>query len=113
MLSDEEIRTQLAEFGELMAARDVARLGYQAAREVLIGPEIRSELAANIDYVEKEIRQAVLALGTSVKGAHLHALDNKPRVNWDAKGLDRYAALHPDIVVLRSENDPSVALRKN
>lgn len=109
-----------------MAARDVARIDYQTARNKLIPPEIQNALAdmeaeftlrdaaiaLNIEELEKEIKQVVLAHGASVKGAHVHAVWSKPRVNWDARGLDRYAAQHPDVLVFRSEGEPSVALRK-
>jgi hypothetical protein len=125
-MTEEEIRIRLDELSEVMAARDVARIDYQTARNKLIPPEIQialadmeaeftlrdAAIALNIEELEKEIKQVVLAHGASVKGAHVHAVWSKPRVNWDAHGLDRYAAQHPDVLVFRSEGEPSVALRK-
>ncbi|CAG0941142.1 hypothetical protein ANRL1_00404 [Anaerolineae bacterium] len=126
-MTEDEIRMRLDELSEVMAARDVARLDYEAASKALIPPEIQTALsdldaefalrdaaiALNIQELEPEIKQAVLAHGASVKGAHLHAVWNKARVNWDARGLDRYAAQHPEVLIFRSDGDPSVALRKN
>ena len=125
-MTEEEIRMRLDELSEVMAARDVARIDYQTARNKLIPPEIQivladmeaeftlrdAAIALNIEELEKEIKQVVLAHGASVKGAHVHAVWSKPRVNWDARGLDRYAAQHPDVLVFRSEGEPNVALRK-
>ena len=93
MLIPEEIRESLADLEAEFTMRDAA-------------------IALNIEELEKEIRQLVLAHRESVKCTHLHAVWSKPRVNWDAKGLDRYAAQHPDVLVFRSEGNASVALRK-
>jgi hypothetical protein len=125
-MTEEEIRMRLNELSEVMAARDVARIDYQTARNKLIPPDIQialadmeaeftlrdAAIALNIDELEKEIKQIVIAHGASVKGAHLHAVWNKPRVNWDSRGLDRYAVQHPDVLLFRSEGEASVALRK-
>ncbi|CAG0944400.1 hypothetical protein ANRL1_01736 [Anaerolineae bacterium] len=125
-MTEEEIRMRLDELSETFAARDVARIDYEKARQRVIPDDIRAALtdmdaeftlrdaaiALNIEELEKEIKQLVLAHGVSVKGTHAHAVWNKPRVNWDAKRLDRYAAQHPDVLVFRSEGEASVALRK-
>jgi hypothetical protein len=125
-MTEEEIRMRLDELSETLSARDVARIDYEQARQRLIPDDIRAALAdmdaeftmrdaaiaLNIEELEKEIRQLVLAHGASVKGTHVHAVWNKPRVNWDSRGLDRYAAQNPDVLVFRSEGEASVALRK-
>ena len=125
-MTEEEIHLRLDELSEVMSARDVARIDHQTARAALIPKEIQAALAdmeaeftlrdaaitLNIEELEKEIKQAILAHGASVKGAHIHAVWSKPRVNWDSRGLDRYAAQHPDVLVFRSEGEASVALRK-
>ena len=125
-MSEEAIKLRLDELSEVMSARDVARIDYETARKALIPPDVQTALAdldaeftlrdaaivLNIEELEQEIKQVVLAHGASVKGAHLHAVWNKPRVNWDSRGLDRYAAQHSDVLMFRSEGDPSVALRK-
>ena len=125
-MTEEEIRMRLDELSEVMSARDVARIDFETARTKLIPEDIRAALAdmeaeftlrdaaiaLNIEELEKEIKQVVLSHGASVKGVHLHAVWSKPRVNWDSRGLDRYASQHPDVLVFRSEGEASVALRK-
>lgn len=125
-MSEETIKLRLDELSEVMSARDVAHIDYQTARNVLIPQDIQialadldaeftlrdAAIALNIEELEKEIKQAVLAHGASVKGTHLHAVWSKPRVNWDTRGLDRYTAQHPEVVIFRSEGDASVAIRK-
>ena len=125
-MTEEEIHLRLDELSEVMSARDVARIDHQTTRAALIPKEIQAALAdmeaeftlrdaaiaLNIEELEKEIKQAILAHGASIKGAHIHAVWSKPRVNWDSRGLDRYAAQHPDVLVFRSEGEASVALRK-
>ena len=125
-MSEETIKLWLDELSEVMSARDVARIDYQTARSALIPKEIQIALAdldaeftlrdaaigLNIEELGKEIKQAVLVHGASIKGMHLHAVYNRPRVIWDTRGLDRYAAQHPEVVIFRSEGDASVAIRK-
>ena len=125
-MSEETIKLWLDELSEVMSARDVARIDYQTARSALIPKEIQIALAdldaeftlrdaaigLNIEELGKEIKQAVLVHGASVKGMHLHSVYNRPRVIWDTRGLDRYAAQHPEVVIFRSEGDASVAIRK-
>ena len=128
-MTEEEIRMRLYELGELLCERDVARIDHASARSALIPSEIQTALqeldaeyklrdaaiALNIEELEKEIKQAVLAHGASVKGTYIHAVwtpNGEPRVSWDARGLDRYAAQHPDVLVFRSEGESSVSLRR-
>ncbi|MBI5031611.1 MAG: hypothetical protein HZB51_13870 [Chloroflexi bacterium] len=134
-MSEETIKLRLDELSEVtlapparagVSARDIARIDYQTARYALIPQEIQialadldaeftlrdAAIALNIEELEKEIKQAVLVHGASVKGMHLHAVYNRPRVIWDTRGLDRYAAQHPEVVIFRSEGDASVAIRK-
>lgn len=125
-MSEEAIRLRLDELSEVMSARDIACIDYQAACKALIPPDIQialadldaeftlrdAAIALNIEEWEKEIKQAVLSHGASVKGTHLHAVWSKSRVNWDSRGLDRYAAQHPEVLMFRSEGESSVAIRK-
>ena len=125
-MTEEEIHRLLDELSEVTAARDEARIGHQTARNALIPQEIQialadldaefalrdAAIAMNIEELEQEIKQAMLVHGASVKGMHLHAGYNRPRVIWDTRGLDRYAAQHPEVVIFRSEGDASVAIRK-
>jgi len=125
-MSEEAIKLRLDELSEVVAARDVARIDHQTARSALIPKEIQialadldaeftmrdAAIALNIEELEKEIKQAVLIHGASIKGMHLHAVYNRPRVIWDTRGLDRYTAQHPEVVMFRSEGDANVAIRK-
>ena len=128
-MTEEEIRMLLDELGELYRERDVARIEHASARAALVPPEIQTALrerdaefslrdaaiALNIEELEKEIKQAVLAHGTSVEGAYIHAAwtpNGEARVNWDTHGLDPYAAQRPDVLVFRSEGEPSTSRRK-
>ena len=125
-MSQEAIKLRLDELSEVMSTRDVARIDYQTARNALIPQEIQialadldaefalrdAAIAMNIEELEQEIKQAMLVHGASVKGMHLHAVYNRPRVIWDTRGLNRYAAQHPEVVIFRSEGDASVAIRK-
>ena len=125
-MSEEAIKLRLDELSEVTAARDVARIDYQTARNALIPQEIQialadldaefslrdAAIALNIEELEKEIKQAVLTHGASVKGMRLHAVYNRPRVIWDTRGLDRYAAQNPEVLIFRSAGESSVAIRK-
>ena len=56
-------------------------------------------------------RAAVIALGASVKGEHLHAVYTKGRETWDGKLLSGYAIAHPDVLACRNIGAPSVSIR--
>jgi hypothetical protein len=87
-MTEEEIRLRLDELSETIAARDIARIDYEKARQMLIPDDIRAALAdmdaeftmrdaaiaLNIEELEKEIKQLVLTHGASVKGSHVHAV---------------------------------------
>lgn len=64
-----------------------------------------------VSAAEANVRIAVLAVGKSVKGAHLHAVYSKGRVSWDSKGLDGYAVAYPEVLKFRSTGEPSVSIR--
>jgi hypothetical protein len=99
-MTEEEIRMRLDELSEVTSARDVARIDHEAARMALIPPEIQTALAdldaeftmrdaaiaLNIQELETEIKQAVLAHGASVKGAHVHAIYT-PKANRACTGM--------------------------
>lgn len=118
------IIARLDELAEVRAAADVARVDYEAKRAALLAT-IQAELdALEVEYqplfeaaetraavLVEEIKQAVIEQGATVKGAHLQAVYARGRVSWDTKGLDRYAAAHPDVLNFRKQGDPSVSLR--
>jgi uncharacterized protein YifE (UPF0438 family) len=90
----EQIRTQLealdAEFGEMLreADEEVVRL-------------------------EGEVKEAVRAVGESVKLEGIHAIYYRGRLTWDSRGLSRYAETHPDVLEFRRVGNPSVSIRYN
>jgi hypothetical protein len=67
---------------------------------------------AKITDLDMEIRQDILANGSSVKGNFLMAIWNKGRVFWDAKGLEGFAVAYPQINAFRREGEPLVTIRK-
>jgi hypothetical protein len=119
-----DIVTKLDELAELQAAQDVTRLDYDAKRKSILA-QVQDQLDAldaeyqsllgvageRIGNLESEVRALVLANGASVKGTKLHAVYTKGRVTWDTKGLDGYAAAHPELATFRKEGTPSVTIR--
>lgn len=66
----------------------------------------------SIGVLEQAIKEQVIDLGKSVKGAAIHAVYSKPRVTWDSKGLDGFMVAHPEIGAFRKTGQPSVSFRK-
>lgn len=116
---------KLNRLSDLQAQADVIRLRFQELRDGIMTPEIKAALAevdaeeataieavsAGIANLTDEIKQEVVAGGSSVKGNFLQAVWTKGRVSWDTKALDGYAAGHPEIVQFRKEGEPSVSIR--
>lgn len=81
--------------------------------------EIDAEFNQKIDTInqekqalESEIKQEVLAAGRSIKGTFHSFVWSKPRVSWDTKALEGYAAAHPEIQQFKTVGEPSVSVRK-
>lgn len=122
----EVIVEKLNQLAEYQAQRDLATLDKQALIDSVLTPEIKARIAdieaeftdktatvsENIAALESEIKQLVVANGSSVKADFLHAVFAKGRVSWDTKSLDGYAAAHPELLTFRKEGDPSVSIRK-
>lgn len=127
-LQMEEIRIQqmLDLLAEMQAQRQLVELDRQAAIDKIFTPEIKAQIAdievefngkteavmANIIETESQIKKWVLALSTTIKGAHLQAVWTRPRVSWDTRALDGYAAGHPEIEKFRKVGEPSVSIRQ-
>ena len=62
--------------------------------------------------LEAGIKISVLEGGKSARGTDLMATWNKPRVTWNAKGLDGFAVAHPEIKAFRREGNPTCSIRK-
>lgn len=71
----------------------------------------RETLQQRIAAAEGEIKAAVLEHGASVKSVRLQAVYVRGRVSYDAKALDRYCGVHPELLAFRSESAPTVSLR--
>ena len=98
----------------------------QALIDQVLTPEIKEKLAeidAEIEpkfdeinrqksMLEAEIKQEILDAGRTIKGMFHSFVWSKPRVSWDTKALDGYAAAHPEIAQFRTEGSPSVSVRK-
>jgi restriction endonuclease Mrr len=106
---------------------ELTEADYQTARDAILTPEQRQQLAdlearheeemeeiqETLKQAEARVKQAVAALGESVKGERWHAVWSKPRVKWDTNGLERWFKGH-DLEALeqfRSEGEPSVSIR--
>lgn len=70
------------------------------------------QLSSEKSALESEIKMEVLEAGRTVKGTYHSFVFSKPRVSWDTKALDGYAAAHPEIAQFRTEGSPSVNVRK-
>ena len=115
----------LDEYTNNLAEIDLLNGERQAMIDKVITPEIKAQLE-NIDreidpIIEKFnarvaeladlIKAEVIAAGQTISGEHHQAVYSKPRVSWDSKGLEGYAVAHPEILVFRTEGNPSVSLR--
>ena len=117
---------KLDQLGELSAQEDWLRIKKQEMIESVLTPEIKQQLA-DIDAetapefeaitekkkeLEANIKDSVIQVGESVKGAVYHAVWSKGRVSWNDKGLMQYLSVHPEIAYLREVGNPSVSIRK-
>ena len=115
----------LNEYTNNLAEIDLLNGNKQELIDKVITPEIKAQLE-NIDreidpIIEKFnarvaeladlIKAEVIAAGQTISGEHHQAVYSKPRVSWDSKGLEGYAVAHPEILVFRTEGNPSVSLR--
>jgi len=117
---------RLDALAELHAQRDAIALEKQALRDGVLTEEIKAqladidlecapretEIADRIDKLTSEVKAAVLAHGSSVKGARLQAVWSKPRINWDTPGLLGFAQAHPEVATFMRVGKASVSLRK-
>jgi uncharacterized protein YifE (UPF0438 family) len=88
----EQVRAQLealdAEFGEMLREAD-----------------------EEVSRLEGEVKEAVRAVGESVKHEGIRAVYMRGRVTWDNRGMTRYAEAHPDVLEFRRIGNPSVSIR--
>ena len=120
-----EIEKKLEELKELDNERQIIQLDKQAAVNAILTDEIKEKLDEIevyyksalehlnelSNYIEHEIKSAVLDNGASVKGIY-HAIYVKGRVTWNSKALDGYALAHPEINKMRKTGKPSVRIKR-
>jgi hypothetical protein len=121
-----DIYTQIEEYSRLTAGISDIEAQKQVLIERVLTPEIK-DLLAEIDaefdpkiaelnqtkaILEAQIKAQVLEAGRTIKGTYHSFVWSKPRVSWDTKALDGYAAAHPEIAQFRTEGSPSVSVRK-
>lgn len=121
-----DIYEKIEKYSDLTSGIDAINQEKQALIDEVLTPEIEEKLA-EIDAefypkveeilqqkstLEAEIKQEVLQAGRTVKGTYHAFVWSKPRVSWDTKALDGYAAAHPEIAQFRTEGSPSVSVRK-
>jgi len=125
-MNKSDLILMLNQLDDLQCHLDAIRLHYDELEASIIPPEIKSMLddmhaertttlnsADNgITQLQSVIREAVVTLGESVKGAHLFAIFNKGRVTWDTKRLNGFMVAHPELAELRKVGEPSVTIRK-
>ena len=121
-----DIYEKIEKYSDLTFGIDAISQEKQAAIDMVLTPEIKEKLAeidAEFDpkaeqisqqksMLEAEIKLNILAAGRTVKGTFHSFVWSKPRVSWDTKALDGYAAAHPEIAQFRTEGSPSVSVRK-
>ncbi|NOK58515.1 MAG: hypothetical protein GFH27_549279n321 [Chloroflexi bacterium AL-W] len=124
-MHDRDILTQLDELTALHSARSVTQREYEDRRDEIL-KSVQAKLDAlkdeyqplldaadeRISDLEATIKASVTAHGVSVRHRDFHAIYSRPRVSWDTKALDGYAASHPEIRDFRKEGKPSVSLRR-
>ncbi len=121
-----DIYTKIERYSDIGVGIDLVSQEKAALIDEVLTPEIKEKLAEidaefepKIDtlsqeksMLEAEIKQEVLSAGRTVKGTYHSFVWSKPRVSWDTKALDGYAAAHPEIAQFRAEGAPSVSVRK-
>ena len=121
-----DIYEKIEQYSEFCFGLDAIEAEKKQLIDSVIPPEIKDKLAeidaefaqksesiqAKKTELEAEIKAEVLEAGRSVKGTYHSFVWSKPRVSWDTKALDGYAAAHPEIQQFRIEGSPSVSVRK-
>ena len=121
-----DIYGKIEKYSDLAFGIDAISQEKQALIDQVLTPEIKEKLAeidAEFDpkvdeiaqqksMLEAEIKQEILQAGRTIKGTYHSFVWSKPRVSWDTKALDGYAAAHPEIQQFRIEGSPSVSVRK-
>ena len=113
------VEALLDALAESEALRDKLRLDRAKAEDVVMEPvrraleDIEAEYKPNEDLVEqtiadlkKQIMEATVKLGETVKGAHKVAVFYSGRITWDTKPLEGLAAVHPELNRFKRVGEP-------
>ena len=120
-----QIENLLDAYADMQAKSDLIALRYQEQVDALLTPEQRARIAelksksaaqyADVNEalaaLHDAIRRETIARGASYKGTLFQAVYSKPRITWDSKFLEGYAAAHPEIEHARKVGAPSVSIR--
>ncbi len=120
----DQVAAKLTRLADLRAAVDLTRMDYESKRAEVL-KKVQAELDAleaeyqplleaaqnNASVLEAEIKNDVLLRGQTVSSDFFQAVYMKGRVMWDTDGMNRYAAVHPDVLQYRKEGQPSVTIR--
>ena len=101
-----DILTELNEQRVALVAPLVAQM--TALEEQMI--QATADLDSQIEAVQKAVRRAIIAHGTTVETGRIRAIYIKPRITWDAQRLEGYAEAHPEIRAFRREGAPGVRI---
>jgi hypothetical protein len=121
----DSIKQSLDRLADMRAQMDTINLHYNELRDRLLSPELKAELDAieaerisaldaaqeGIEHLSEAVKRLVISQGRTVRGRYLQAVWHKPRVTWETKALDGYAAAHPEIKKFRKQGQPSVSIR--
>ena len=121
-----DIYEKIERYSDIGFGIDAVNQEKSALIDTILTPEIKEKLAEieaefqpkieqlsqEKSALESEIKSEVLEAGRTVKGTYHSFVWSKPRVSWDTKALDGYAAAHPEIAQFRTEGSPSVSVRK-
>ncbi|MFA5379724.1 MAG: hypothetical protein WC455_28455 [Dehalococcoidia bacterium] len=119
------IQDDLNKLDDMNVTLDAIRLDKRRKIEAAMPEEVRQAIrdieeeyasvenaaSETIAALRKEIVDAVIKNGETVKGAHLQAVYVKGRTSWDTKALDGFAAAHPEIGQFKKIGEPSVSIR--
>jgi aspartokinase len=121
-----EIREMLDKLADFQAAADAIRLEKEQAISSVLTPEIQAqvndieaEFAGKAEEannkaadLEKEIKDAVVSVGETVKGEYLQAVFNKGRTSFDTASVKAYLKAQGIYDEYVKEGSPYTSIRK-